>query len=84
MLLITGPSGNVGHELVETLRTKPAGCSWRVASRHPVNLRDRVDGAAQVCRFDFFDRSTWVETLRDINTLFLLFALPVTAPPARR
>lgn len=76
VLLITGPSGNVGYELVETLRAKSPGEPWRLASRHPDQLRDRVGNAGQVCRFDFFDRSTWTETLRDVDALFLLFPLP--------
>ena len=77
MLLITGPSGNVGRELVEILRTKPGGCGrggWPAAQ--PGQLRGWVGGAAQVCRFDFFDRSTWAETLYGVDTLFLLFPLP--------
>ena len=76
MLLITGPSGNVGDELVDVLgRRLPEG-GWRVAGRHPERMRDRVGERAQVCRFDFFDRTTWAETLRGIDTLFLLFPLP--------
>jgi uncharacterized protein YbjT (DUF2867 family) len=72
VLLITGPSGNVGEELVDVLRQRPPQSGWRAASRHP----ERVGDAAQVCRFDFFDRSTWAETLRGAETLFLLFPLP--------
>ncbi|WP_197503439.1 NmrA family NAD(P)-binding protein [Mycobacterium sp. E740] len=76
VLLITGPSGNVGHELVERMRAQPPGVDWRIASRHPERLRQRVGEAAEVCRFDFFDRSTWTATLRDVDTMFLLFPLP--------
>jgi uncharacterized protein YbjT (DUF2867 family) len=76
VLLITGPSGNVGHELVEILRAQPSGRPWRVASRHPEQLGERVGDAAQVCRFDFFDQATWADTLRGVETLFLLFPLP--------
>lgn len=39
-------------------------------------MQDRVGERAQVCRFDFFDRTTWAGTLRGIDTLFLLFPLP--------
>ncbi|WP_460359443.1 NmrA family NAD(P)-binding protein [Mycobacterium sp. ZZG] len=76
MLLITGPSGNVGRELVETFRTNLPHRPWRVASRHPEQLRDSVGNAAQVCRFDFFERATWADTLREVETLFLLFPVP--------
>ncbi|VEG56675.1 NmrA family protein [Mycolicibacterium aurum] len=76
MLLITGPSGNVGHELVELLRVRTDPHSWRIASRHPEMLRDRVGDGAQVSAFDFFDRTTWPAALRDVTALFLLFPLP--------
>lgn len=76
MLLITGPSGNVGHELVEMLRTQLPPETWRIAGRHPELFRQRVGEGAQVCRFDFYDSSTWIEALRDVEALFLLFPLP--------
>lgn len=76
MMVITGPSGNVGHELVELLRAKAQPAGWRVASRHPEQLRRRVGDDVHACRFDFFDRSTWPATLRGVESLFLLFPLP--------
>lgn len=76
VLVITGPSGNVGDELVDVLRRQPPEGGWRVASRHPERLRERAGDSAEVCRFDFFDRTTWPVTLHDIETLFLLFPLP--------
>lgn len=76
MLLVTGPSGNVGLELVDALhRDAPTG-GWRVASRHPEPLARRLGDSAQACRFDFFDRSTWAAALQDVQTMFLLFPLP--------
>ncbi|MFZ0834534.1 MAG: NmrA family NAD(P)-binding protein [Mycobacterium sp.] len=76
MLLITGPTGNVGHELVEVLGNNPPRDGWRVACRHPKEARSRLGDGVDVCGFDFFDRSTWAETLRDVRSLFLLFPLP--------
>ncbi len=76
MLVITGPSGNVGHELVDVLRARPPQGGWRVVGRHPEQLRDRVGDSAAVCRFDFFDTSTWTAALEGVDTLFLLFPLP--------
>ncbi|OMC31247.1 hypothetical protein A5740_15575 [Mycobacterium sp. GA-1841] len=76
MLLITGPSGNVGYELVEQLN-RPSGLSWRVASRHPDELKARLSGGStDVVALDFFDRSTWDRALADVDCLFLLFPLP--------
>lgn len=76
MLLITGPTGNVGDELVEVLRSRPPGVPWRAGGRHPERLRQRVGSAAEVVRFDFFDRSTWAATLAGVEVMFLLFPLP--------
>lgn len=69
MLLITGPSGNVGAELVALLDRHP-GVPRRVASRHP-----DPDRAGHV-RLDFADRGTWPAALSGVDTLFLLFPLP--------
>lgn len=76
MILITGPSGNVGHELVGLLGDMAPPGGWRVASRHPEELRSRLGDGADVCGFDFFDRSTWAATLHGVRSLFLLFPLP--------
>ncbi len=77
MLLITGPTGNVGAELVDILGRGEAGPQWRIASRNPDALRDRRDSvAAEVTRLDFFDRSTWDAALAGVDTAFLLFPLP--------
>ena len=72
MLLITGPSGNVGHELVELLSTGPDG-DFRVASRQPPHPGS---GTVSTCEMDFFDRSTWEPALAGVDRLFLLFPLP--------
>ncbi|GGM93594.1 NmrA family transcriptional regulator [Lentzea pudingi] len=69
MILITGPSGNVGAELVALLDQHP-GVPRRIASRHPVPHR------ADHARLDFADRTTWTNALSGVDTLFLLFPLP--------
>ena len=74
--MITGPSGNVGAELVEVVRRHPPEGGWRVASRHPERLPEQTGEGAQACRFDYFDRSTWSAALDGVQTLFLLFPLP--------
>ncbi|GHH43935.1 NmrA family NAD(P)-binding protein [Lentzea cavernae] len=76
MLVVTGPSGNVGAELTDLLCSRTMG-SWRVASRRPELMADRVAASGgQSVRFDFFDSSTWSAALEGIRELFLLFPLP--------
>ena len=77
MLLVTGPSGNVGDELVNLLDSQSTPTRWRMASRHPDSLhRSRSDSSAEVVPLDFFDRSTWQGALDGVDRLFLLFPLP--------
>ncbi|MCK0172991.1 NmrA family NAD(P)-binding protein [Mycolicibacterium sp. F2034L] len=77
MLLITGPTGNVGQQLVDLLRHRQPPGGWRVASRHPDELARRLgDGGAEISRLDFNDRSTWTPALSEVRALFLLFPLP--------
>lgn len=77
MLLVTGPSGNVGAELVGLLGERKAEQPWRAASRHPERQADAVAGTeGESVRLDFFDRTTWPAALDGVRTLFLLFPLP--------
>ena len=73
MILITGPTGNVGAELVDLLAQQPAPGPIRVANRHPERLSD---SGFEASVFDFFDRSTWNAALSGIESVFLLFPLP--------
>jgi uncharacterized protein YbjT (DUF2867 family) len=73
VLLVTGPTGNVGHELVDLLGRR-CRRPWRVGSRHPVQLAGGT--SAESVRLDFFDRTTWAQALEDVEALFLLFPLP--------
>ena len=73
MILITGPTGNVGAELVNLLARGSAPAPIRLASRHPERLGN---SSFESCAFDFFDRSTWSAALSGVTSLFLLFPLP--------
>jgi hypothetical protein len=76
MLLITGPTGNVGAELVDLLRAESDDLSWRVASRHPDALRTALSGgSAEVAGLNFFGRATSDAALVGVEVLFLLFPL---------
>ncbi len=73
VLLITGPSGNVGDELVQLLARDTTGLQWRVASRHPT---ESTSGTAESVVLNFFDPTTWAAALDGVQSLFLLFPLP--------
>jgi uncharacterized protein YbjT (DUF2867 family) len=75
MILVTGPNGNVGTELVRMLAAQDK-LPYKVAAHTPEKI-DRLYGThVPRVRFDFADQSTWDETLRDVTTVFLLYPLP--------
>ncbi len=69
-MVVTGPSGNVGQQLVDVLDRDYDG-PWRVACRHPERF-----AAGRGVAFDFFDRATWPAALSGVDVLSLLFPLP--------
>ncbi|WP_333892346.1 NmrA family NAD(P)-binding protein [Mycolicibacterium gadium] len=73
MLLVTGPTGNVGHELVDVLDAH-YDRAWRVGSRHREDLA--AYRTPERVYLDFFDQTTWAGALADVDALFLLFPLP--------
>lgn len=75
MILVTGPNGNVGTELVKQLAGQSA-LAYRVAAHSPDKI-DRLYGAGVPrIRFDYADRATWGPALDGVSVLFLLFPLP--------
>ncbi len=75
MIVVTGPNGNVGTELVRLL-AKQSELEYRVAAHSPEKIVRSYGPEIPYVRFDFADRSTWDATLDGITTLFLLFPLP--------
>ncbi|BBX67514.1 NmrA family transcriptional regulator [Mycolicibacterium psychrotolerans] len=73
VLLVTGPTGNFGQELVDLLDQRYRR-PWRVGSRHPE--RCAAATSAEAVLLDFFDRTTWAQALEGVQALFLLFPLP--------
>lgn len=73
MIVVTGPTGNVGAQLVRLLEER--GVEHRTATHHP------RDGAPRV---DYDDRSTWGPALDGVTRLFLLFPLPTPRAVDRR
>jgi uncharacterized protein YbjT (DUF2867 family) len=75
MILVTGPNGNVGTELVKQLAAQSA-LAYRVAAHTPEKI-DRLYGVdVPRVRFSYADRSTWGPALDGVTVLFLLFPLP--------
>jgi uncharacterized protein YbjT (DUF2867 family) len=75
MLIVTGPNGNVGTELVEAL-VAAGNIPFRIAAHTPSKIRARYGDRAPAVAFDFGDRATWGPALAGGDTLFLLFPLP--------
>jgi uncharacterized protein YbjT (DUF2867 family) len=75
MILVTGPNGNVGTELVRQLAARD-GLHFRVAAHTPERIAALYGDTVETVRFDFGDRATWPAALADVSALFLLFPLP--------
>jgi uncharacterized protein YbjT (DUF2867 family) len=75
MLIVSGPNGNVGTELVDALAAQ-SDIPFRLAAHTPAKLTSRHGGQLPVVRLDYGDRSTWQQALAGGTSLFLLFPLP--------
>jgi uncharacterized protein YbjT (DUF2867 family) len=75
MLIVSGPNGNVGTELVDALVAQ-SDVPFRVAAHTPAKMAGRHGGQLPIVRLDYGDRSTWEPALAGGTSLFLLFPLP--------
>lgn len=75
MILVTGPNGNVGTELVRML-IADGSLPFRIAANTPSKIEALYGPDAPKVRFSFADRTTWDAALAGVTTLFLLFPLP--------
>ncbi len=75
MIVVTGPNGNVGTELVRMLANQ-GDLPFRIAAHTPAKIKKLYGEAVRVATFSYQDRSTWAATLDGVSTLFLLFPLP--------
>jgi uncharacterized protein YbjT (DUF2867 family) len=73
VIVVTGPTGNVGAQLVRLLGER--GVEHRTAAHHP---------PAGGVRLDYDDRATWGPALDGVTRLFLLFPLPTPRAVDRR
>ncbi len=76
MIVLTGPTGNVGDELLGLFVKQADAPPYRVAAHHPERVRELHGVDVPVVAFDFDDRSTWPAVLDGITALFLLYPLP--------
>ncbi|MBA3581461.1 MAG: SDR family oxidoreductase [Gammaproteobacteria bacterium] len=76
MLVVTGPTGNVGAQVADRLMTESHNIPFRVAAHNPARLKKKYGEHQPVVKFDYGDRSTWDAVLQNVETLFLLFPLP--------
>jgi len=74
LIVVTGPNGNVGTELVKQL--VDTDLDYRIAAHTPEKISRLYGARVPRVKFDFGDRTTWAQTLDGITTLFLLFPLP--------
>jgi uncharacterized protein YbjT (DUF2867 family) len=76
MIVITGPTGNVGAEVVRLLAERSPALPYRVAAHTPERIKSTHGPQVPAVKFDYDDRSTWGPVLEGVSTLFLLFPLP--------
>jgi uncharacterized protein YbjT (DUF2867 family) len=77
MLVITGPTGNVGTELTRALADQgDAAPAYRVANRDVDRIHREFGEHVPTVFMDYDDRSTWGPALDGVTTLFLLYPVP--------
>lgn len=84
MIVLTGPTGNVGAEVARLFAQAavPAAAGgapqppFRIAAHRPAAVRAELGDDAPVVPFDYDDRTTWPAALDGVERLFLLFPLP--------
>ena len=74
MILVTGPNGNVGTELVRML-IADGTLPFRIAANTPAKIERLYGPNAPKVRFSFDDRTTWDAALAGVTIVFLLFPL---------
>jgi len=77
LLVVTGPSGNIGGELTRKLvALGPDAPPYRLAAHTPSRITDEYGPDVPVAHLDYNDPSTFASALEGVTTLFLLFPLP--------
>lgn len=76
MLVVTGPTGNVGAEVTQLLAGGAYTGPYRVAAHNPPKLKKLYGDHLPVVPFDYDRREGWAAVLDGVSTLFLIFPLP--------
>lgn len=76
MLVVTGPTGNVGADVARLLVESDQGITYRLAAHDPARIAAEYGPEVPCARLEYRDRSTWPPVLDGIETLFLLYPLP--------
>ncbi len=70
VVLVTGPTGNTGKEVVRALLER--GAKVRAGHHRPEEARARLGDAVEAVRLDLRDRATWADAARGCTSMFLL------------
>lgn len=70
VVLVTGPTGNTGREVVHALLER--GAAVRAGHHRPEDVRARLGGAVEPVRLDLRDPTTWAAATRGCSRMFLL------------
>ncbi|MFV9504654.1 MAG: SDR family oxidoreductase [Oscillochloridaceae bacterium umkhey_bin13] len=76
MLVVTGPTGNVGSEVTHLLCGGTYPKPYRIAAHSPHKIKACYGDQVPVVPFDYDDRAGWKMVLDGVSTLFLIFPLP--------
>jgi uncharacterized protein YbjT (DUF2867 family) len=76
MLVVTGPTGNVGAEVTHLLAGGAYDRPYRVAAHNPHKIQQLHGDHVPVVPFDYDRRDGWGAVLDGVSTLFLIFPLP--------
>ena len=70
VILVTGATGTIGRDVVQSLRRQNAAV--RAAVRNPTMAAQQFGPGADLCEFDFANEATFGHALADVGAVFLL------------
>lgn len=76
MIVLTGPTGNVGAEVARLFAEHADPTPFRIAAHDAPRVRAELGDAVPVVAFDYDEPATWAAAFDGIEALFLIFPLP--------